>query len=102
MRNYDRRSANTNHIDRSEFACDFNVDSAGTVHEIALLNNKSISSVARLDISRAVMHEVSSQRAGGAARCRVFRNVVGRRKQARVRARFANLDRLATERVAAG
>ena len=79
---------------------DLNVDPARTIYEVSLLDYESKSSVTRLDISRAVMDQVSSERTGGAACGRIFGDVIGRRKQACVRAGFADLNRFTSKRVA--
>src|SRR5882724_1876763 len=100
MGNHNRRSANANLIDRAEFVFDFNIYPAGTLHKITLFNNKSMACVAGLDISRAVMYQVSSQRPRSAARSRVFRNIISRSKQACMRACFTDLDGFTTEGVA--
>src|SRR5882672_9159256 len=48
------------------------------------------------------MYQVRPQRAGGAAGCRILRNVIPGRKHARVRPCFTNFNRFTSERFAAG
>src|ERR1700730_13809101 len=100
-RDHNRRSANSHFIYRSEFAYDLNIDPAGTMYEVSLLDYELKSSVARLDIRRAVMDQVGAQRTGGAACCRIFGNVICRSKESRMGARRANLDRFTRKRVTA-
>src|SRR5689334_2238325 len=89
-------------LDIARRALHVKIDAARAMNKIALLDHKLITAVLRFDIQRAVMNEIPAERATRAAGRRIFRNVIGRRKETCVRARRADLDRLARERVTTG
>ena len=82
-------------------ALNFQTDAAGTVDKIALLNHEYVNALKRIDPSRAMMNQITAQRPRRAARRRVFANVLAD-EEPRMRARVADFNRLARERVATG
>ena len=77
------------------------IDAAGPVNEIALLDDEFIPAVLRLETQTAVMNEIPTERPASTARRRVFGNVIGGREESRVRSRGAHFHRLARERMTA-
>src|SRR5829696_2213477 len=91
--------ANLYFLDVSFLPFHVEVDATRAVDEVALFDHKLIPAILRLQTQSTVMNEISAQRTARAARRRIFRNVVGRCKEARMSTRRAYLDRLTCERV---
>ena len=93
-----RKPTNLHFLNSPAFALHVEVDAAGPVNKVALLEHEFIPAVLRLQRERTVMNKVSSQCSARTARSRIFRNVVRGREETRVRARRTNLQRFACER----
>src|SRR6185369_10256194 len=72
------------------------------MNKVALFDHEVITAVLRFQVRRAVMHEIAAERTARAAGSRIFGNVVGGREETRMRARGADFQRLARERVTTG
>src|SRR5438552_8021106 len=96
-----RRSTHANLLNFTFLAPDLEADPAGTINEIALLDHEFVNTIDWIDTGRTMMDQITAQRPRGAAGGRIFTNVLSN-KEARMRARFANFDRLASECVATG
>lgn len=92
-------ATNIHFLNASRFAFHAEIDTARAVDEITLFDYEFISAVLGLEGQSTVMNQVSAQRSTGTARRGIFRNVVGRREEARVRTRRADFDRLTCERM---
>jgi hypothetical protein len=75
---------------------------AGPLHKVALFDDEFITAVCLFNARGAMMDQITAQRTGGASGGRIFGDVIGGRKETRMRARFANLNCLACESMATG
>jgi hypothetical protein len=66
------------------FAFHLEIDPARPMNKVALLDDKSISSVFWFQSQTAVMNQVRAECAAGAPGCRIFGDVVSGRKEPRV------------------
>src|SRR5207245_3253474 len=100
--NHDRRPSAAHLLDCARRAFHFNVEAAWPVDEVALFDHKAKLAINGLNSRRAVMGQISAERASRAAGGGVFGNVVSGSEESRVCSRRANLHSLASERMATG
>src|SRR5262249_31318171 len=91
------RSANLHFLDISRVSLHIEIDAARTVNEVALFDHKLKPAVLPLETQNAMMDQITSQRSARTAGRRIFRDVVGWSKDARMCTRGANFERLTRE-----
>src|SRR5439155_26669903 len=82
-------------------AFNFQPHAAGAVDEIALLDHKLVNPIDRIDASRVMMNQITSERSRRAARRRIFTDVLADKKS-RVRAGLAYFDGFPRKRITTG
>jgi len=86
--------ANLYFLNVSRLPFHIEMDATRPVDEIALFDHEFIPAILGFQTQRAVMDQVTAERAACAARRGIFRNVVCRSEEARVRTRCADVERL--------
>src|ERR1044072_7530559 len=99
-RDYYRLAAHAHLVNSARRAFDFQTNPAGTINKITLFNSKLVNAIHRINPGGVVIHEITTQRSGRAARRRIFTDVLSD-KESRVRPRLANFHRLAREGITA-
>src|SRR5712671_4209670 len=100
-RHHHRGSAHTHFFNFAGLAFHFQANPAGPINEIALFDHKLVNTIRRINSRRVMMDQVTSQWPSRAASRWIFTDAHAD-KESRMRARFTNLHRLASEGIASG